>query len=138
MPNWCSNEERIIGPKNEIVPLFQNIRKWTSKNYRENGFGNLWLGNIVLGAGFEVDGNSENCLRCRGALSREPELYDEIRMHLQRSSTKCPTMRLSARTISSISTVTSMMVESCDNMEVEENEIQGNHFAVGELEGQQP
>ena len=64
-------------PRNEIVPLFQSIRKWTSKNYRENGFGNLWLGNIVLGAGFEVDGNSENCLRCRGALSREPELYDD-------------------------------------------------------------
>ena len=76
MPNWCSNEERIFGPRKEIVPLFQNIRKWTSKKYRENGFGNLWLGNIVLGAGFEVDGDGENHLRCRGALSSDPELYD--------------------------------------------------------------
>ena len=52
------------------------IRKWTSKNYRENRFGNLWLGNIVFGAGFEVDGDGENHLRCRGALSCAPELYD--------------------------------------------------------------
>ena len=43
MPNWCSNEERIFDPRKEIVPLFQNIRKWTSKNYRENGFGNLLM-----------------------------------------------------------------------------------------------
>ena len=76
MPNWCSSEERIFGPRKEIVPLFQNIRKWTSKKYRENGFGNLWLGSIVLGAGFEVDGDGENHLRCRAALSSDPELYD--------------------------------------------------------------
>ena len=83
MPNWCCNEERITGPREEILPLHKKLLEWTSRNYMENGFGHLWLGNIVLGAGFKVDGNGKNYLHCRGALLEEPMLYDdEAPLHL--------------------------------------------------------
>lgn len=77
MPNWCCNEERITGSREEILPLHKKLLEWTSRNYMENGFGHLWLGNIVLGAGFKVDGNGKNYLRCKGALLEEPMLYDD-------------------------------------------------------------
>ena len=63
MPNWCYNDEIIVGPKNEIVEFYDKLREWTSKNYIENGFGTNWIGNIVLGAGFK---NTE--LKCRGEI----------------------------------------------------------------------
>lgn len=75
MPNWCFNCERIIGPRSEIVPFLEKLREWTRRNYRKNDFGHGWLGNIVLGAGFKVDG--ENGLYCRGVLVDAPELCDE-------------------------------------------------------------
>lgn len=64
MPNWCSTDMIIEGPKREVEAFHKNVLKWTSKNYVENDFGKNWLGNIVVGAGF-----SYKLLACRGAIT---------------------------------------------------------------------
>lgn len=67
MPNWCNNTNIIHGPREEIVPLYEKLVSWTSKNYRENDFGVGWLGNIVLGAGFSLlSEDKKDGLFCRG------------------------------------------------------------------------
>ena len=66
MPNWCFNDERIAGPRDEILPFFEKLESWISSNRMENSFGDTWLGNIVLGAGFKVDG--DDGLYCRGSI----------------------------------------------------------------------
>ena len=69
MPNWCYNQEIIIGPKNEIKDLYTKLNVWASENYVKNGFGASWLGNIVYGAGFKrQDEDMETGLACRGSI----------------------------------------------------------------------
>lgn len=75
MPNWCLNEERIVGSRKEVISFFHKLAAWTSKTYVENGCGCLWLGNILLGAGFEMD--NELRLKCRGSFVDEPRLHDD-------------------------------------------------------------
>ena len=56
MPNWCNNTITIYeGTKPELEKLYRLITEWTSKNYMKNSFGETWLGNIVLGAGFSIE-----------------------------------------------------------------------------------
>ena len=77
MPNWCSNREIIVGPKDEIHSLLNKLDEWTSKNYMENDFGTGWLGNIVLGAGFNIyDDDPKNGFSCRGSLNDNFEIED--------------------------------------------------------------
>lgn len=59
MPNWCNNNIIITHKdKDKVKDLFDKIRQWTSKNYKENDFGNIWLGNVVHGSGIDTDGLS--------------------------------------------------------------------------------
>ena len=77
MPNWCTTSMVITGPKNELENLMDLLWEWTSKEYRKSDFGKNWLGNIVLGAGFETSENGG--FKCRGAivdLWEEPEEID--------------------------------------------------------------
>ena len=77
MPNWCFNHEIIAGPKQEINNLFTHLKKWTSQNYKENGFGLGWLGNIVIGAGFNIyDDDPEHGYHCRGSINDTFEIED--------------------------------------------------------------
>lgn len=64
MPNWCGNTIAIYeGDKPELENLYRLITEWTSKNYMKNSFGETWLGNIVLGAGFPIED-----YECRGKI----------------------------------------------------------------------
>ena len=77
MPNWCSNEEVIEGPVNEIKSLYGKLNKWTSQNYVENGFGKGWLGNIVIGSGLKIiDDDPENGVHCRGSVEESYHTCD--------------------------------------------------------------
>ena len=68
MPNWCNTSMTIEGQKEEIQSIHRKIKEWTSKNYVENDFGENWLGNIVVGAGF-----SYKLLACRGLITSMDE-----------------------------------------------------------------
>ena len=82
MPNWCYNEIEIEGGKKEIDNLYKKLEEWTSKNYCDNGFGEGWLGNLLIGSGInkpeDFDTNSQKkTLRCRGqviSLSRDANI----------------------------------------------------------------
>lgn len=77
MPNWCYNQEVIIGPEDEIRPLYNDLSKWTSEEYIENGFGTEWLGHIVA-RGINESREYEN-YACRGKIIDlfEPEKTDD-------------------------------------------------------------
>ena len=70
MPNWCYTNITINHEnETELQKLSNLIDEWTSKDYMKNGFGNNWLGNIVLGSGVgTVDTDKETDLRCRGTI----------------------------------------------------------------------
>lgn len=55
MPNWCYTGYVFYGDENAVKKLGKDIKKFTSKNYMENGFGTNWLGNVVLGYGFPYE-----------------------------------------------------------------------------------
>lgn len=71
MPNWCWTKITINHEdKNKLKQLKSLINNFTSENYKENGFGLNWLGNIVGNSGIgTVDENPETDLRCRGSLT---------------------------------------------------------------------
>lgn len=71
MANWCMTNMIIAGEKCELRKLRALILKWTSKEYVKNGFGEPWLGNIVLGAGFMIDD-----FECRGNVLSVGSIYD--------------------------------------------------------------
>lgn len=58
LPNWCYTEYAFYGDDAAVKRLGNDIRRFISKNYMENGFGKNWLGNIVLGYGFSYEGSS--------------------------------------------------------------------------------
>lgn len=58
LPNWCYTEYAFYGDDAAVKRLGSDIKRFTSKNYMENGFGKNWLGNIVLGYGFHYEGSS--------------------------------------------------------------------------------
>jgi len=72
MPNWCSTTYRFRGSREELDLLSKKIVEWTSSSTMKTDFGDPWLGNIVIGAGFKdrIDNAdpSQN-IRCRGTLT---------------------------------------------------------------------
>ena len=63
MSIYCENEEKL-------EKFYHLLEEWTSKNYKENGFGLNWLGNIVGNSGIgTIDAGKESDLRCRGRLT---------------------------------------------------------------------
>lgn len=71
MPNWCYTEINIHhNNKKELKKFYNLIQKWTSKNYKENGVGLQWLGNIVGNSGIgTIDKRQNTDLFCRGKLN---------------------------------------------------------------------
>jgi len=70
MPNWCYTYYTINSEHTEkLKQLYENMEKWLSHNYIDNGFGDMWLGNIVGNSGLDSfrDGNSN--VSCRGTVS---------------------------------------------------------------------
>lgn len=58
MPNWCSTEMVIAGPKEEIQNVHVLINHWMDKAYEDktNKRHYRWLGYIVEGAALALDG----------------------------------------------------------------------------------
>lgn len=71
MPNWCYTNIYIHHEdENALKELESKIKDWTNSNYMETGFGNSWLGNIVIGSGIgTIDTGEETDIRCRGLLT---------------------------------------------------------------------
>ncbi len=71
MPNWCWTSMRFHGNKTEIEDFHKKLEEFTSKNYMENCFGTMWLGNILCGAGLtdHINNSDEDLrIRCRGQI----------------------------------------------------------------------
>lgn len=57
MSNWCITNITIETPNAEN--LVENIKKWTTKDFYKNDFGNKWLGNVIAGSNIaEYDGEN--------------------------------------------------------------------------------
>lgn len=71
MPNWCITDITIR--HNDLLKLqqlYDLIEEWTNEDYKPNGFGHYWLGNIVLGSGVgTVDTGKDTDLNCRGDIT---------------------------------------------------------------------
>lgn len=102
MPNWCMTNVTIqTYDKDKAARFGELLTKWTSKDYRENGFFNhTWLGNIVGNSGlatydetkgsfFTKDGVN---IRCRGSL--DDWTVDDDCIHLFMSHAWSPMLRM--------------------------------------------
>ena len=80
MPNWCMTKLIITHNDESKLKVFDKLLdQWTSRNYRGNGFGRNWLGNIVLGSGIgTVDTNPKTDFRCRGTMDYKELHRDEL------------------------------------------------------------
>lgn len=49
MPNWCVTDYYVTGSKKEVMDLNRRMEKLENRKEPlvENGFGNMWLGNLV-------------------------------------------------------------------------------------------
>jgi hypothetical protein len=65
MPNWCDTTYKCVGEKKEVESLYNLIQQMENadKSIVENGFGKMWLGNLVtlLGCDWKE-------YRCRGEI----------------------------------------------------------------------
>lgn len=77
MPNWCYTTMIVKGPKDELRKLLSLLHQWTSKSFEKSYFGDMWLGNIVMGAGFETMDNEKGGFPCKG----EIEYFGTIEKH---------------------------------------------------------
>ena len=69
MPNWCDNVERIVGPKEQVKALCDNLNKWIHTDISPERSSDKWLGNIVYHSGLAADKNPGNWgYACRGEL----------------------------------------------------------------------
>lgn len=68
MPNWCSTTITINCQNEQKLKRFEEkLNEWMKGT--ENGFGDAWLGNIVINSKIgTVNENSETDLRCRGSV----------------------------------------------------------------------
>lgn len=65
MPNWCDTEYAAIGPKEQLIKLFNTLRILEDIPYPglvDNDFGSTWLGNLVSYLGEDP----QTIGRCRG------------------------------------------------------------------------
>lgn len=85
MPNWCTTDITINCEDNDKLAEFYNkIEEWTSRDYKENGFGHNWLGNIVGNSGIgTIDENKITDLRCRGLLTCVDLMYKQLVIHTE-------------------------------------------------------
>lgn len=74
MPNWCTTNYYITGSKKEVMDLNRKMEKLEKrkKSLVKNGFGNMWLGNLVVALGGEWEK-----IHCRGEwMCREYDKYE--------------------------------------------------------------
>lgn len=68
MANWCNTRFIFYSENTEQLTDFYNkLKEYTSENFNtKNSWGNDWLGNIVMGFGFDPDKDN---IRCRGCIT---------------------------------------------------------------------
>ncbi len=92
MPNWCFNEIRIkTKDKKTAASLFQDIEKWTSKEFVPSDFGNMWLGNILGNSGLDLD-PVHSKIRCRGYI--DEFLLEEDTVCIRTESAWSPSVKM--------------------------------------------
>lgn len=66
MPNWCETTYKCVGDKEQIKSLYGILKKITRRKKQKisNGFGKLWLGELVNELGFDWER-----YRCRGEIT---------------------------------------------------------------------
>ncbi len=65
MPNWCYTQYKIKGSESEVAALYKSIQtlEQREESLLPNGFGKLWLGNLVHALGADW-----NDIYCRGQI----------------------------------------------------------------------
>lgn len=65
MPNWAYTQYKVRGRKEEVMALYNTIEKLgqMKESYLPNGFGKLWLGNLV-----SILGGDWHDIYCRGQI----------------------------------------------------------------------
>ncbi len=65
MPNWAYTQYKIKGSESEVAALYNTIEKLgqMKESYLPNGFGKLWLGNLV-----SILGGDWHDIYCRGQI----------------------------------------------------------------------
>ena len=71
MANWCDTQITITHDKRIAIRRFNKLlEEWTSKNCMENGFGDYWLGNIVVNSGIGTTHDvNQGTIQCRGRIT---------------------------------------------------------------------
>lgn len=74
MANWCDTQITIFDENvDKLKELYENINKWTSKEYSKSGFGESWLGNVVIGSGIATYDEEKRIwipdVSCRGGIN---------------------------------------------------------------------
>lgn len=72
MPNWCDTTYKCVGDPKEVRELHEVLERMNNRKepIHPNGFGNLWLGELVIELGFDCEK-----YRCRGEITYYD--YDE-------------------------------------------------------------
>lgn len=65
MPNWCNTTYKIVGDDKELNALMDILNRMDNRKEPQisNGFGNLWLGELINELGYDW-----NKYRCRGEI----------------------------------------------------------------------
>jgi len=94
MPNWCGTHITINHEDaNKLEQLYNLIEEWTSKNYKENGFGLNWLGNVVGNSGIDTsDENKDFSVRCRGSITYMD--FDGGQIIIDTETAWCPMLKM--------------------------------------------
>lgn len=91
MPNWCMTGITITS-NGKLKKCFDEMQEALSSNPANAGFGNEWLGNLLLHIGMDEDEVVCGDIRCRGYVCDltydSGEACDEIVMHTE--SAWCP------------------------------------------------
>ena len=66
MPNWCDTTYKCVGDPKEVRELHEILERMNNRKepIHPNGFGNLWLGELVIELGFDCEK-----YRCRGEIT---------------------------------------------------------------------
>lgn len=75
MPNWCDTTYAFIGSEADLDDFEARINEYTARDFRENGYGTSWLGNVIHGFG-----HNETEIGCRGWIE---DIQRESSTHLQ-------------------------------------------------------
>ena len=83
MANWCSTIVTIKACEESIERLAEEFRTAMSSNPADAGFGNEWLGNLLLRIGFTKEEACHGDIRCRGSIEDITASDNEITLETE-------------------------------------------------------